>query len=46
MGLLGTPTIQSLKEEGPNLIRKRLRPSIRDYPDRNAYERGYGGGII
>jgi hypothetical protein len=40
MGLLGTPTIQSLREEGPALIRKR-QPSVRDYPDRH-----YGGGVI
>ena len=45
MGLLGTPTVDELKKRGPGLI-KRRGPSIRDYPDRYAYERGYGGGII
>jgi L-lactate dehydrogenase (cytochrome) len=45
MGLLGVGTIQELKARGPSLVKRRL-PSCRDYPDRAAYERGYGGGII
>ena len=45
MGLLGTPTIDKLRNEGLGLIRQRA-PSSRDYPDRHASERGYGGGII
>lgn len=45
MGLLGTGTVQQLKEEGPDLIRRRPHSS-RDYPDRYAFERGYGGGVI
>jgi isopentenyl diphosphate isomerase/L-lactate dehydrogenase-like FMN-dependent dehydrogenase len=45
MGLLGTPTVQFLKEEGPKLVKKR-EASSRDYPDRNAFERGYGGSVI
>lgn len=45
MGLLGTGTVEDLKREGPGLI-KRRHASIRDYPDRYAYERGYGGGVI
>jgi hypothetical protein len=45
MGLLGTPTVADLKREGPSLI-KRRGGSIRDYPDRNAHIRGYGGGVV
>lgn len=45
MGLLGTGTVDDLKRRGPGLI-KRRPGSVRDYPDRYAYERGYGGGII
>merc|ERR1712176_871756 len=45
MGLLGTPTVEDLKREGPGLV-KRRHPSVRDYPDRYAPERGYGGGIV
>lgn len=45
MGLLGTGTVDDLKKRGPTLI-KRRGASARDYPDRYAYERGYGGGII
>lgn len=45
MGLLGTPTVDDLKREGPNLI-KRRGASVRDYPDPNARSRGYGGGIV
>lgn len=45
MGLLGTPTIDDLKREGPKLI-KRRGGSVRDYPDPNAQSRGYGGGIV
>ena len=45
MGLLGTPTVDALKKEGPSLI-KRRHGSIRDYPDRYAPDRGYGGGIV
>jgi isopentenyl diphosphate isomerase/L-lactate dehydrogenase-like FMN-dependent dehydrogenase len=45
MGLLGTGTVADLKKRGPGLI-KRRHASARDYPDRYAYERGYGGGVI
>jgi L-lactate dehydrogenase (cytochrome) len=45
MGLLGTPTVDILKKEGPSLIKKRAQSS-RDYPDMYAPERGYGGGIV
>merc|ERR1712127_900588 len=45
MGLLGTGTVDDLKKRGPGLI-KRRGASARDYPDRYAYERGYGGGVI
>lgn len=45
MGLLGTPTVDALKKEGPSLI-KRRGGSVRDYPDMYAPERGYGGGIV
>ena len=45
MGLLGVGTIQDLKARGASLVKQR-QPSSRDYPDRAAYERGYGGGII
>jgi len=45
MGLLGTPTVDELKKRGPGLVKRRAG-SARDYPDRYAYERGYGGGII
>ena len=45
MGLLGTGTVDDLKRRGPGLI-KRRGASARDYPDMNASERGYGGGII
>jgi len=45
MGLLGTGTVDDLKKRGPSLIKKR-GGSARDYPDRYAYERGYGGGVI
>jgi len=45
MGLLGCGTVEQLKKEGPGLI-KRRHSSARDYPDRNAFERGYGGGMI
>jgi isopentenyl diphosphate isomerase/L-lactate dehydrogenase-like FMN-dependent dehydrogenase len=45
MGLLGVANVDDLKKRGPGLI-KRRHASVRDYPDRYAYERGYGGGII
>lgn len=45
MGLLGTPTVAALKKEGPGLIKRRFA-SARDYPDRYAFDRGYGGGIV
>ena len=45
MGLLGTPTVDDLKREGPSLI-KRRGVSSRDYPDMYAFDRGYGGGIV
>lgn len=45
MGLLGTPTVADIKREGPSLIKRRGRSS-RDYPDRYAHDRGYGGGIV
>merc|ERR1712176_1575279 len=45
MGLLGTGTVDDLKKRGPGLVKRRAG-SARDYPDRHAYERGYGGGII
>jgi len=45
MGLLGTGTVDQLKKEGPDLI-KRRGASVRDYPDRYALDRGYGGGIV
>jgi L-lactate dehydrogenase (cytochrome) len=45
MGLLGVGSIQELKEQGPSLV-KRRDPSARDFPDRAALERGYGGGVI
>ena len=45
MGLLGTPTVEDLKREGPSLVKHR-RGSVRDYPDMYAYDRGYGGGIV
>jgi len=45
MGLLGTPTVDALKREGPSLIKPR-HPSSRDYPDMYAFDRGYGGGIV
>jgi len=45
MGLLGTPTVEDLKREGPSLI-KRRPGSSRDYPDRYALDRGYGGGVV
>jgi len=45
MGLLGVGTVDDLKKRGPGLIKRRAA-SIRDYPDRYAEERGYGGGVI
>lgn len=45
MGLLGTPTVEAIKKEGPSLI-KRRGASARDYPDMYAPERGYGGGVV
>lgn len=45
MGLLGTPTVDELKKRGPGLVKRRAASS-RDYHDRYAYERGFGGGII
>jgi len=45
MGLVGAGSVDELKREGHNLI-KRRGASARDYPDRFAAERGYGGGII
>ena len=45
MGLMGVGTIAELKERGPTIV-KRRGSSPRDYPDRNAHERGYGGGFI
>jgi len=45
MGLLGTATVEDLKREGPSLI-KRRPGSARDYPDRYAHDRGYGGGVV
>lgn len=45
MGLLGTPTVDELKKRGPGLVKRRAA-SARDYHDRYAFERGYGGGII
>ena len=39
--------VAALKKEGPRLVQKRRSgSSIRDYPDRYAHERGYGGGVI
>jgi L-lactate dehydrogenase (cytochrome) len=47
MGLLGVGTVEELKKRGPSLIKRRVSgPSPRDYPDMNAYARGYGGGVI
>jgi isopentenyl diphosphate isomerase/L-lactate dehydrogenase-like FMN-dependent dehydrogenase len=47
MGLLGVGTVEELKKRGPSLIKRRVSgPSPRDYPDVNAYARGYGGGVI
>lgn len=45
MGLLGVGTVSELKKLGPGMVRRR-DASIRDHPDRHAYERGYGGGYI
>jgi len=45
MGLLGCGSVEELKKEGPSLIKQR-GASARDYPDRYAYERGFGGGVI
>jgi len=45
MGLLGVGSVDELKRDGPTLL-KRRHPSGRDYPDRYAPERGYGGGVI
>ena len=45
MGLLGTPTVDDLKREGPGLVKKRPA-SARDYPDIFAHDRGYGGGVV
>jgi len=45
MGLLGAGSVDDLKKNGHKLI-KRRPGSVRDYPDRYAAERGYGGGII
>lgn len=45
MGLLGCGSVEQLKKEGPDLIKKR-EVGARDYPDMYAYERGYGGGVI
>ena len=36
---------EELKREGPSLI-KRRGASSRDYPDRYAFDRGYGGGVV
>merc|ERR1712176_184049 len=45
MGLLGVGDIKQLKKEGTFLI-KRRPGSSRDYPDRYALDRGYGGGVV
>jgi len=45
MGLLGVGTVDELKKRGPSLIKRRAS-SARDYHDREARDRGYGGGII
>jgi isopentenyl diphosphate isomerase/L-lactate dehydrogenase-like FMN-dependent dehydrogenase len=45
MGLLGVGSVDDLKKRGPGLIKRRAA-SARDYPDQNAYDRGYGGGVI
>jgi len=45
MGLVGVGSVDELKRDGHTLI-KRRHSSARDYPDRYAYERGYGGGVI
>ena len=45
MGLLGVGSVDDLKKRGPGLIKRRPQ-SARDHPDRDAYERGYGGGVI
>jgi len=45
MGLLGVSNVDDLKKRGHTLI-KRRPGSARDYPDRYAHERGYGGGVI
>jgi len=45
MGLLGVGTVDELKKRGPSLIKRRAA-SARDYPDENAFARGYGGGVI
>jgi len=45
MGLLGVGTVDELKKRGPGLIKRRAG-SARDYFDREARDRGYGGGII
>merc|ERR1719445_1529636 len=45
MGLLGVANVDELKKRGPGLVKRRAA-SVRDYHDRYAHERGYGGGII
>jgi len=45
MGLVGAGTVEDLKRKGPSLIKGRPA-SARDYPDRYAFSRGYGGGVI
>merc|ERR1712125_112768 len=45
MGLLGVANVDELKKRGPGLVKRRAA-SVRDYHDRYAHDRGYGGGII
>ena len=48
MGLLGVGTVRELRARmaaGEGLVRRR-HPSPRDFPDRGALDRGYGGGMF
>ncbi|ACO66182.1 glycolate oxidase [Micromonas commoda] len=48
MGLLGVGTVRELRARmaaGEELVRRR-HPSPRDFPDRGALDRGYGGGVF
>jgi isopentenyl diphosphate isomerase/L-lactate dehydrogenase-like FMN-dependent dehydrogenase len=48
MGLLGVGTVRELRARmaaGEELVRRR-QPSPRDFPDRGALDRGYGGGVF